>query len=88
VAAALAPAHEPSVSAYSPRAQTRLRIAAALLRFRASSAGSDEAFCTAVLAAIRKMAPPRQEELRTLVNWVEAYERADLRHTVCRITST
>jgi hypothetical protein len=80
VAAELArPVHEPAASSYSPRAHTRLRMAAALLRFRMSSASDDE-FCTAVLAAIRKMAPERQEELRLLVNWVEAYERAEVAH--------
>jgi hypothetical protein len=61
----------------------RLRMSdaqARVLRFSMSSAGSGDAFCTAVLAAIRKMAQARQEELRALVNWVQTYERAEAAH--------
>jgi hypothetical protein len=86
---------EQTASSYSPRAQARLRIAATLLHFKPSPAASGNAFCTAVLAAIRTMAPERQEDLRLLVNWVEAYERTEAMHrprhypsaSACRTTT-
>jgi len=60
---------------YSERARRRLRIAAGLLQLNDLSVDRlGEGFCPAVLSVIHALDEPRQEQLRGLVDWVEAYE--------------
>jgi hypothetical protein len=60
------------------RAIARLRIATALMRLRGTplEVGNERA-ARQVLAVIDRLTPTSRERLRALVDWVEAYERAE-----------
>ncbi|HEX6705075.1 MAG TPA: hypothetical protein VF169_09970, partial [Albitalea sp.] len=63
----------------SDRAKRRLRIAAALLRHQGlTEAKLGPGFFEAVLGVVDKLSPDQRDKLRSHVDWVEAYESAEL----------
>ena len=67
-----------SPQALSRRAIARLRIAAALMHMRRGELEvGDERAARQVLDIIDRLTPTSRDRLRGLVDWVEAYERAE-----------
>lgn len=63
----------------SERGKARLRIAAALLRLQGLGDADDLGF-GAILQAIDRLGDARRAQLRSLVDWVEAYEMQEHVH--------
>lgn len=64
--------------ALSKRAVTRLLIAAALMHLRRDVVGMGDTQCALrVLDIIDRLNPGARERLRSLVDWVEAYDREE-----------
>ncbi len=66
----------PAMTNFSERAKHRLRIASRFLR-RAGFRFEDGNFFDSVLATIQQLTAEKKDKLRSLVDWVEAYELAE-----------